>query len=88
MTNLEGMAFSIPVICGEDNGTACYIRQGKTGFQHIPPIIRRGNHRNFLHCLPAFFSPLQFHDTLHAPVIRVELEMFLYMLISIPAHLL
>ena len=32
VTNLEGMAFSIPVICGEDNGTACYIRQGKTGY--------------------------------------------------------
>ena len=32
VTNLEGMAFSIPVICGEDNGTACYIKQGKTGY--------------------------------------------------------
>ena len=32
VTNLEGMAFSIPVICGEDNGTACYIEQGKTGY--------------------------------------------------------
>lgn len=32
VTNLEGMAFSIPVICGEDNGTACYIEDGKTGY--------------------------------------------------------
>lgn len=54
VTNLEGMAFSIPVICGEDNGTACYIEQGKTGYvfrdndeadlvEKMESIIRNGD---------------------------------------------
>ncbi len=32
VANLEAMAFCVPALCGEDNGTACYIRQGKTGY--------------------------------------------------------
>lgn len=32
VTHLEAMACSIPAICGEDNGTACYVKQGKTGY--------------------------------------------------------
>lgn len=29
---LEAMSFSLPAICGSDNGTANYIEQGKTGY--------------------------------------------------------
>lgn len=32
ITVIEGMAFSIPVISGSDNGTANYIAEGKTGY--------------------------------------------------------
>ena len=32
ITVIEGMAFSIPVISGSDNGTANYIEEGKTGY--------------------------------------------------------
>lgn len=32
VTHLEAMACAMPAICGEDNGTACYIEQGKTGY--------------------------------------------------------
>lgn len=32
ITVIEGMAFSIPVISGSDNGTANYILEGKTGY--------------------------------------------------------
>ena len=32
ITVIEGMAFSIPVISGSDNGTANYIVEGKTGY--------------------------------------------------------
>ena len=29
---LEAMAHSLPVICGDSNGTACYVRPGENGF--------------------------------------------------------
>ena len=32
ITVIEGMAFSIPVISGSDNGSANYIVEGKTGY--------------------------------------------------------
>lgn len=32
ITVIEGMAFSIPVISGSDNGTASYIEEGKNGY--------------------------------------------------------
>ena len=32
ITVIEGMAFSIPVISGSDNGSANYIENGKTGY--------------------------------------------------------
>ena len=32
ITVIEGMAFSIPVISGSDNGSANYILEGKTGY--------------------------------------------------------
>ena len=32
ITVIEGMAFSIPVISGSDNGTANYIAEGETGY--------------------------------------------------------
>lgn len=32
VSQLEAMAFSLPVICGDKNGTACYVKDGKTGY--------------------------------------------------------
>lgn len=32
ISQLEAMAFSLPVICSDKNGTACYVKNGKTGF--------------------------------------------------------
>lgn len=32
VSQLEAMAFSLPVICSDKNGTACYVRHGKTGY--------------------------------------------------------
>lgn len=32
VAHLEAMACSVPAICGDDNGTTCYIEQGKTGY--------------------------------------------------------
>lgn len=32
ISQLEAMAFSIPVICSNKNGTACYVKHEKTGF--------------------------------------------------------
>lgn len=32
ISQLEAMAFSIPVICSDTNGTACYIKDGITGY--------------------------------------------------------
>lgn len=33
ISQLEAMAFSLPVICGDKNGTACYVENGKNGWQ-------------------------------------------------------
>ncbi len=32
VSQLEAMAFSLPVICSDKNGTACYVKDGKTGY--------------------------------------------------------
>ena len=32
VSQLEAMAFSVPVICSDTNGTACYIEEGKSGY--------------------------------------------------------
>lgn len=32
VTMLEAMAYSVPAVCGDDNGTASYIEEGKTGY--------------------------------------------------------
>ena len=32
VSHLEAMSFSIPVIAGEDNGTACYVEEGINGY--------------------------------------------------------
>lgn len=32
VAHLEAMACSVPAICGDDNGTTCYIEPGKTGY--------------------------------------------------------
>lgn len=32
ISQLEAMAFSLPVICSDKNGTACYVKDGKTGY--------------------------------------------------------
>lgn len=32
ISQLEAMAFSVPVICSDKNGTACYVRDGISGF--------------------------------------------------------
>lgn len=32
VSQLEAMAFSLPVICSDGNGTACYVKNGKTGY--------------------------------------------------------
>ena len=33
ISQLEAMAFSLPVICSDTNGTACYVEEGHNGFQ-------------------------------------------------------
>ncbi len=33
VSQLEAMAFSLPVICSDTNGTACYVENGRNGFQ-------------------------------------------------------
>ena len=33
ISQLEAMAYSLPVICGDKNGTACYVENGKNGWQ-------------------------------------------------------
>ena len=33
ISQLEAMAFSIPVICSDTNGTACYVENGQNGYQ-------------------------------------------------------
>ena len=33
ISQLEAMAFSLPVICSDTNGTACYVKEGHNGFQ-------------------------------------------------------
>lgn len=33
VSQLEAMGFSLPVICGDKNGTACYVEDGVTGYQ-------------------------------------------------------
>ena len=32
VSQLEAMAFSLPVICSDKNGTACYVKNGETGY--------------------------------------------------------
>ncbi len=32
VSQLEAMSFSVPVICSDTNGTACYIEEGKSGY--------------------------------------------------------
>ena len=33
ISQLEAMAFSLPVVCSDTNGTACYVENGKNGWQ-------------------------------------------------------
>ena len=33
ISQLEAMAYAIPVICSDTNGTACYVENGRNGFQ-------------------------------------------------------
>ena len=33
ISQLEAMAFSLPVICSDTNGTACYVEDGKNGYR-------------------------------------------------------
>lgn len=33
ISQLEAMSFSIPVICSDSNGSACYVKDGKNGYQ-------------------------------------------------------
>lgn len=33
ISQLEAMAFSLPVICSDKNGTACYVKNGENGWQ-------------------------------------------------------
>ncbi|MCM1134074.1 MAG: glycosyltransferase family 4 protein [Clostridium sp.] len=33
ISQLEAMSFSIPVICSDENGSACYVVEGKNGYQ-------------------------------------------------------
>lgn len=33
ISQLEAMAFSVPVICSDTNGSACYVKEGHNGFQ-------------------------------------------------------
>ena len=35
ISQLEAMAFSIPVICSDTNGTACYVQDGFNGFRFV-----------------------------------------------------
>lgn len=32
ISQMEAMAFSIPVICSDENGTACYVKDGESGY--------------------------------------------------------
>ena len=32
ISQLEAMAFSVPVICSDTNGSACYVEEGRNGF--------------------------------------------------------
>ena len=43
---VEAMAHSLPVICSDSNGTACYIRQGRNGF-----IFRSGDVHHLARCI-------------------------------------
>ena len=38
VSHLEAMSHSVPVICSDSNGTACYIRQGENGY-----VFKTGN---------------------------------------------
>lgn len=42
ISQLEAMAFSLPVVCGDKNGTACYVENGVNGWQF------RDNQKAFL----------------------------------------
>ncbi|MDE6946970.1 MAG: glycosyltransferase family 4 protein, partial [Anaeroplasmataceae bacterium] len=33
ISQLEAMSFSIPVICSDQNGSACYVKEGENGYQ-------------------------------------------------------
>ena len=43
---LEAMAHSLPVICSDTNGTACYVLEGRTGF-----VCRSGDLRHLAACI-------------------------------------
>ena len=43
---LEAMGHSLPVICSDTNGTACYIRPGRNGF-----VFRSGDVRHLAACI-------------------------------------
>ena len=43
---LEAMAHSLPVICSDTNGTACYIQPGRNGF-----VFRSGDARHLAACI-------------------------------------
>ncbi|MCY4015507.1 MAG: glycosyltransferase family 4 protein [Gammaproteobacteria bacterium] len=43
---LEAMAHSLPVICSDTNGTACYIRPGRNGF-----VFRSGDAQHLAACI-------------------------------------
>lgn len=51
VSHLEAMSFSIPVISGEDNGTACYIEEGRNGY-----ICRDNDREDFRDKIEAILS--------------------------------
>ena len=51
VSHLEAMSHSLPVICSDSNGTACYIRQGENGY-----VFRTGDQRDLEDCIESIIT--------------------------------
>ena len=51
VSHLEAMSHSLPVICSDSNGTACYIRQGENGY-----VFRSGDQDDLERCIESIIA--------------------------------
>ncbi|HJA93713.1 MAG TPA: glycosyltransferase family 4 protein [Candidatus Eisenbergiella merdipullorum] len=69
VSHLEAMSFSIPVISGEDNGTACYVEDGVNGY-----ICRDNDKKDLREKMEAVISDRERLKTMGAESYRLVLE--------------